>query len=276
MKDVNAVRQVLPNVSAFTEALQRSQKGEDWFDPEQFHRMAVRGTLYKGLEEIVGDLSKIAERVSEKNKSAGIYKESAVESLTEFMYRVYRAGSDMTFLPLYRSAEGHVELEVRNIDPGEKMQAIGKAHAACVLISGTLSPLSAYQKYYFGDLPVRTISLPNSFPRENRLVVCAKDVTTAYRMRQNKKNTDAIVGYIKTFARVRGNLAVYFPSYQILNTYAQACGSRINGKTVYTEPVEASEATSALQDLSSLLGRGKSGLILAVSGGRWCDELAKR
>ncbi|MDK2974867.1 MAG: excision repair protein [Methanofollis sp.] len=276
MKDVNAVRQVLPNVAAFMEALQRSEKGEDWFDPAQFHRMVVRGTLYKGLEEIVGDISKIAERVSEKNKNAGVYRESAVESLSDFMYRVYRAAADMTFLPLYRSAEGHVELEVRNIDPGEKMQAIGTAHAACILISGTLSPLAAYRKYYFGDLPVRTISLPNSFPRENRLVACAGDVTTAYRMRQNKKNTDTIVGYIRTFSRVKGNLAVYFPSYQILNIYAEACGNRINGKTVYAEPREASEATAALQEFLSLPERGRAGILFAVCGGKWSEGLDYR
>ncbi|TAJ44313.1 ATP-dependent DNA helicase [Methanofollis fontis] len=276
MKDVNAVRQVVPNIVRFMEALQRSEKGEDWFDPSIFHRMVIGGTLYRGLEEIVADLSKITERILEKNKNAGVYKESAIERLTGFMYRVYRAGADPTFLTLYRSSEGRVELEVQNIDPGEKMQTIGQAHWGCVLISGTLSPLDAYRKYYFGDLPVRTLSLPNSFPRENRLIVCAKDVTTAFRMRRNKENTARIVAYIKTFARVRGNLAVYFPSYQILNTYADACGGRINGKQVYVEPREASEATAALREFISLPERGRAGILFAVCGGKWSEGLDYR
>jgi DNA excision repair protein ERCC-2 len=276
MKDVNAVRQVLPNIETFMEALRRSEKGEDWFDPEIFHRSVVRGSLYKNLEEIVGDLSKIAERVSEKNKNAGVYKESAVERLTDFMYRVFRAGADPTFLTLYRSAEGKVELEVRNIDPGEKLQEIGQAHAACILISGTLSPLDAYKKYYFGDLPVRTLSLPNSFPKENRLVACAKDVTTAYRMRQNTQNTERVVEYIRAFAHVPGNLAVYFPSYQILNTYAQLCGDRINRKTVFVEPKEARDATAALQEFVSLPEKGRAGILFAVCGGKWSEGLDYR
>ncbi|WP_067051914.1 ATP-dependent DNA helicase [Methanofollis ethanolicus] len=276
MKDVNAVRQILPNIETFMEALRRSEKGEDWFDPGIFHRSVVRGSLYKNLEEIVGDLSKIANRISEKNKSAGVYKESAVERLADFMYRVFRAGADPTFLTLYRSAEGKVELEVRNIDPGEKLQEIGQAHAACILISGTLSPLDAYRKYYFGDIPVQTLSLPNSFPKENRLVACGRDVTTAYRMRQNKQNTGRIVEYIRAFAHARGNLAVYFPSYQILNTYAQLCGGRINGKEVFTEPKESREATAALQEFVSLPEKGRAGILFAVCGGKWSEGLDYR
>jgi DNA excision repair protein ERCC-2 len=276
MKDVNAIRQILPNIETFMEALRRSEKGEDWFDPGIFHRSVVRGSLYKNLEEIVGDLSRIAERVSEKNKNAGVFKESAVERLTDFMYRVFRAGADPTFLTLYRSVEGKVELEVRNIDPGEKLQEIGQAHAACILISGTLSPLDAYRKYYFGDLPVRTLSLPNSFPKENRLVACGRDVTTAYRMRQNKQNTERIVEYIRAFAHARGNLAVYFPSYQILNTYAHLCGGRINGKEVFTEPKESREATATLQEFVSLPEKGRAGILFAVCGGKWSEGLDYR
>ncbi|MDD4254017.1 MAG: ATP-dependent DNA helicase [Methanofollis sp.] len=276
MKDVNAVRQILPNIETFMEALRRSEKGEDWFDPGIFHRSVVRGSLYKNLEEIVGDLSRIAERISEKNKSAGVYKESAIERLTDFMYRVFRAGADPTFLTLYRSAEGKVELEVRNIDPGEKLQEIGQAHAACILISGTLSPLDAYRKYYFGDIPVQTLSLPNSFPKENRLVACGRDVTTAYRMRQNKQNTERIVEYIRAFAHARGNLAVYFPSYQILNTYAQLCGGRINGKEIFTEPKESREATASLKEFVSLPQKGRAGILFAVCGGKWSEGLDYR
>ncbi|QYZ80040.1 ATP-dependent DNA helicase [Methanofollis formosanus] len=276
MKSVNAVRQILPNVSRFMEDLKRSPKDEDWFDPAIFHRMAIKGSLYKGLEEVVEDLSRIAERVSEKNKNAGIYKESAVEQFSEFMYRVYRAGADPTFLTLYRSSEGVVELEVRNIDPSGKMREICEAHAGAVLISGTLSPLDAYRKYFFGDVEVRTQSLPNSFPRENRLLACADDVTTAYRMRRDPKNTERIVGYIRAFAQAPGNLAVYFPSYQLLNTYAEACGSRVNGKKVYVEPREAGEATAALREFVGLPERGKAGILFAVCGGKWSEGLDYR
>ncbi len=39
-------------------------------------------------------------------------------------------------------------------------------------------------------------------------------------MRQNKENNARIGDYIKAFCALKGNRAIYFPSYQILETYA--------------------------------------------------------
>ncbi|MDN7012244.1 ATP-dependent DNA helicase [Methanoculleus sp. FWC-SCC3] len=273
----DAIVQILPQITRFMEALKGSHEAEDWFDPAIFQRMILSGTLYRSIEEIVDDLLKISEGIREKNMQAGDFRESAIERLTEFFYRIFRSAADPAYLTVYRKEdEGAVALEVRNIDPSTKLQDIAQAHACCVLISGTLSPIESYRRYYFGDLPVTTMSLPNSFPPENRRIFCATDITTAYSMRRDKENLARTEDYITTFARLPGNLAVYFPSYDLLNTFADRCAPRIRKKQIYIESKDTAASAVMLREFMALPGTGRSGILFAVCGGKWSEGLDYR
>ena len=273
----DAIVQILPQITRFMEALKGSHEVEDWFDPAIFQRMVLSGTLYRNVEEIVDDLLKISEGIREKNMQAGEFRESAIERLTEFFYRIFRSAADPAYLTVYRKEEeGAVALEVRNIDPSTKLQEIARAHACTVLISGTLSPIESYRRYYFGDLPVTTISLPNSFPPENRRIFCANDITTAYSMRRDRENLARTEDYITTFARIPGNLAVYFPSYDLLNTFADRCAPRIRKKQIYIESKDTSASAAMLREFMALPGTGRSGILFAVCGGKWSEGLDYR
>jgi DNA excision repair protein ERCC-2 len=276
-KPSDAIAQILPRISQFMEALKNSHEAEDWFDPGIFQRMILTGSLYQSIEEVVDDLLKISEGIREKNMQAGEFRESAIERLTAFFYRILRSASDPAYLTVYRKGEdGSVALEVRNIDPGTKLQEIAGAHACCVLISGTLSPIESYRRYYFGDLPVTTISLPNAFPPENRRILCAEDITTAYSMRRNTQNLARTEDYITTFATLPGNLAVYFPSYDLLNNFAERCANRIRSKRIYIESRNAQESAAMLREFMNLPGTGTFGIIFAVCGGKWSEGLDYR
>jgi DNA excision repair protein ERCC-2 len=165
---------------------------------------------------------------------------------------------------------------VRNIDPAAALTDVCAAHACAVLISGTLSPVESFKKFYFGTTPVTTLSLPNAFPKENRLVACANDITTAYSMRQNKENTDKVVDYIRAFSALKGNRAIYFPSYQILESYAGLAKSHLRGRQIFIEPRVAADAGAMLNTFLSLPQRGESGVMFAVSGGKWSEGLDYR
>jgi DNA excision repair protein ERCC-2 len=123
---------------------------------------------------------------------------------------------------------------------------------------------------------VTTLVLPNAFPRENRIVACANDITTAFSMRQNKDNTSRIVEYIRAFAGLKGNRAIYFPSYQILETYANLATSHIRNRKIFIEPRDAADASAALTHFLSLPSRGESGVMFAVCGGKWSEGLDYR
>jgi DNA excision repair protein ERCC-2 len=177
---------------------------------------------------------------------------------------------------VYRREQERVSLEVRNIDPGGQISLLARAHACCILISGTLSPVEGYRKLYFGSLPVTTLTLPNAFPAENRTVLCAQDITTAFSQRHDPKNRENICRYIREFARVRGNIAIYFPSYQLLESFRACCPIPSTRKIIFFEPRDASEAQVALRKFLALPAEGESGLIIGVCGGKWSEGLDYR
>ncbi|WML67965.1 MAG: ATP-dependent DNA helicase [Methanoregula sp. SKADARSKE-2] len=275
-KGADAVMHVLPRLTEFIRGLANSPEAEDWFDPQIFDRMIVRGSLYKDMDEIVEELLGLSETIREKNQKAGEFRETAIERLTTFLLRLSQSSTDPAFLTVYRKGDLGVTLEVRNIDPSAPLREICSAHACSLLISGTLSPVESFRKLYFGDLAVTTLSLPNTFPRENRLICGANDITTAYSMRQNKENTNKVVDYIRAFSALRGNRAIYFPSYQILESFANLSVPHLRGREIFIEPRDAADAGAQLSTFLSLPSQGRSGVMFAVCGGKWSEGLDYR
>ena len=184
------------------------------------------------------------------------------------------SATDQAYLTVFRKDDDSVILEVRNIDPAGKLRDIAGAHHASLFISGTLSPIGSFRKYYFEDAPVATLSIPNAFPKKNRLLLVSKDITTAFRMRQDKGNIERTLQAIGAFGTLPGNLAVYFPSYQIMTDYAARFS--IKKKKVFIEPRDSREATELLSEFLSLPRLKKSGVLFAVCGGKWSEGLDYR
>ncbi|WP_326493492.1 ATP-dependent DNA helicase [Methanogenium organophilum] len=272
----DALLNMLPRVGQFMDSLQRSFKEEDWFDPANFVRFVLTGSLYQRIDDIVDDLLKAEETYHEAQKQSGDFKESAVERLTAFFYRIMRSLDDPAFLTLYRKKGEEISLQVRNIDPSSTLKDIASYHACAIFISGTLSPVESYRRLYFEDLPVQTLSLPNAFPKENRALFCAKDVTSTYRMRRDAGNMERIEGYIRSFATLHGSLAVYFPSYELLERFTANLPSRLNRKRVFIESSSSSDAAEDLREFMSLPSRGEYGIIFGVCGGKWSEGLDYR
>ncbi|OPY38239.1 MAG: ATP-dependent DNA helicase [Methanoregula sp. PtaU1.Bin051] len=275
-RSADAIAGILPRITDFITGLKNSAEPEDWFDPTIFDRMIVRGSLYNRMDEIVDDLFSLTDVIREKNTKAGEYHETATERLTTFLFRLNGSVTDPAFLTVYRRQEEGVMLEVRSIDPGPALTEICSLHAGTLLISGTLSPVESFSRYFFGDAHVATLTLTGTFPRKNRLLLAADDITTAYSMRQDRQNTARITDYILSFASVSGNCAIYFPSYQILEQYAALCSQKIKGKQVFIEPRVAADAGAALMDFLALPEQNKAGVLFAVCGGKWSEGLDYR
>jgi len=275
-KGAEAVQHVLPRLTDFIRGIANSTETEDWFDPAIFDRMIVKGSLWRDMDEIVAELMELAEAIRDRNQKSGDYRETAIERLTTFMFRLSQSARDPAYLTIYRKDETGITLQVRNIDPAASLSEICGEHACCIMISGTLSPVDSYRRLYFNDAPVATLALPNAFPKENRLVFAAGDITTAYSLRQSAENTDRIVRYITAFAALKGNRALYFPSYQILESYAAQATPQLRRRKVFVEPRDAANAGAALAEFLSLPSHGESGVMFAVCGGKWSEGLDYR
>lgn len=273
---VAAVQAFLPRIAGFLEGIKRLPEPEDWFDPAVFRTMIMREALIKDIDEVVLNLIDLADAVRERNIKAGNYQKTAIEDVSGFMYRMSLTAVDPSYLPVYRKDEEGLVLSVRCIDPGVHLSNLVREHYASIMISGSLSPVRSYQQLYFPGVPVTTLSLQNAFPSKNRMVLCAYEVTTSYSHRQDKRNSERTESHIRAFCRLKGNIAVYFPSYQMLETYARRLESHSVRKQIFVEPREKAEARGALQEFLSLPKTGKSGVLLAVCGGKWSEGLDYR
>ena len=164
-----------PGSPSLSAGLVNSGEVEDWFDPSIFDRMVVRESLYKNMDEIVDDLIGLSESIREKNQKAGEYRETAIERLTEFFFRLSQSATDPAFLTIYRKEAEGITLEVRNIDPAVPLQEICTAHACCILISGTLSPVEQFRPVLLWGYPGKNTNPAQCIPkREPSDLLCKR------------------------------------------------------------------------------------------------------
>ena len=278
-KELEAIRHLIPRISQFISGLSRSMEHEDWFDPSLFSRMILRESFYTSLDEVVDELTDVSEAVREAHTKKGDFKSTGIERLSDFLYRLNLSLRDSSYLTVYQKDQEKILLRVQNIDPAPALSRIAHEHRCMILISGTLTPLTSYHQLYFRTLPdtvpVHIFQLPNAFPRKNRMVLAASDITSAFSMRQNKEHTERIIRYVMTFASGPGNRAVYFPSYQVLESVVRDVEAHIS-KEVFIEPKESSEAGALLARFMALPTKGKTGVLFAVCGGKFSEGLDYR
>ncbi len=167
-------------------------------------------------------------------------------------------------------------LEVNNIDPAANVRRITDNISATVMLSGTFSPLAAYELYCLGEENrAQKLSLPNPFPKENRLILAAKKATTQLESREDAENREEISGHIKSIIEcVPGNVAIFFTSYPMMNNYRDVClaSSKKVGKKLCIEPRSADEVPSLLDEFFSL-GRRSGAVLTGVCGGKLAEGI---
>jgi DNA excision repair protein ERCC-2 len=279
IQNLDAIRHLLPGIKRFIDGLRRSKESEDWFDPALFSRIILKESFFTSIDEVASELLSVAEALAEKKQKSGDYRIGGLELLSLFFEKISRSLKHSSYLTIYRKEGEKIVLHVRNIDPAPALSEIARYHYATIMVSGTLTPLESYRQLYLRELDTKSISLlslSNAFPKENRKLLGCEDITTAYKMRQEKSNTTLIEEYIVQFSSLPGNLAVYFPSYLLLETFAQATESRIEHKEVFIEPRDASEASILHATFTGLPMKNREGILFAVCGGKFSEGLDYR
>ena len=170
----------------------------------------------------------------------------------------------------------HARLEVNNIDPAPTIRRITDNINATVMLSGTFSPLEAYELYCLGEEKrAQKLSLPNPFPKENRLLLVAEKATTQLETRDDSDNREEIAGHIRSVIEgVPGNVAVFFTSYPMMNNYREACltSARLSGKKLCIEPRSADEVPDLLDEFFRLGGQ-EGAVLTGVCGGKLAEGI---
>ncbi len=163
-----------------------------------------------------------------------------------------------------RAGEDGPSIKASCIDPVDIGRFMNKINGA-VHMSGTLKPLDTYAKVL--RLPADAVprTYPSPFPKENKLVVYSKDLTTNYA--ELKKDPGMMVRLEQTVARlcnaVDKNILIFMPSYRVMNEMRQYLEESVR-KNMYWE--ESGRQKRTMQSLDRFRS-GRNGVFVCVMGG---------
>ncbi|MEA1924286.1 MAG: helicase C-terminal domain-containing protein [Candidatus Altiarchaeota archaeon] len=206
----------------------------------------LRG-IDKFFNELVGDTPEGTEQSIEKNQVIDGVNKVLGETLgepmtyTEFIESLGRIGLDnekeglailgvakflggwMTDIPCSRifSNEATPRMSFRLLDPSILSQDIISGVHAAVMMSGTLYPTEMYADI-LGANSEKTLlkEYKSPFPTENRLIVVTEGLTTRYTERSEEMYQNIAGKITEISGEVDGSLAVFFPSYALLESIA--------------------------------------------------------
>lgn len=112
--------------------------------------------------------------------------------------------------------DGRFMLRLFCINPAKNLAECLEKGQSTIFFSATLLPVLYYKELLSGNLEDYAVYAESPFPKENRLLMVASDVSSRY-TRRNRREYEKIVYYINQAVSGReGNYMVFFPSYQYL------------------------------------------------------------
>ncbi|MBI2578336.1 MAG: ATP-dependent DNA helicase [Candidatus Aenigmarchaeota archaeon] len=111
----------------------------------------------------------------------------------------------------------HISVFYNCMDPSVASKNIISQSYSTILMSGTLSPMEMYRDL-LGMEEERTDlkSYPSPFPKENRMNIITTEITTKYTERTPENYARIARTVVLCTAAIKGNVAVFFPSYKIM------------------------------------------------------------
>ncbi len=162
------------------------------------------------------------------------------------------------------------------LDPSVISEPLFQRVHSTIMMSGTLCPTEMYADV-LGATPDRIRGkeivmkeYKSPFPKENRLIVVTKALTTKYTQR-GEEMYRRVAGKISEVAQhVKGGMAVFFPSYELLKEIAAYLPEEVRRRTLVERRELSKEEKNRLYEL---LRDDNEGILLAVQGGSFSEGM---
>ncbi len=180
-------------------------------------------------DKIIESLTRVAEHMLEERKV------SFIDRVANFLH-AWKGGDYGYARILSRHrirGKDHIGLEYNCLDPSLISRSIIAESHSTILMSGTLSPMKMHRDL-LGMEPGRTAmkSYESPFPKANRKNIIVNGITTRYTER-NEKNFLRIADVVACCIHaIKGNCAVFFPSYEIRDKIYKIVYPRITKHTM--------------------------------------------
>ena len=213
----------------------------------------IPNTLRADSESICEQLEKAA-MMYLNNTGA---KRSVLMHISNFI-RLLSSYGESNAVIISRYGKG-VKLSISCLYPAESLAMLKQAYAN-IFMSGTLLPLSMH-KELLGFRDADSASYPIPFPKENKLCLLDKSVTTKYTQR-TLDHFRVIAERISSVRdHARGNVAVFFPSFDVLNAVRRQMKERV--MFVQMAEMRSYQVEQMIKDFKA----GEDNLMFAVMGG---------
>ncbi|MHC1597876.1 MAG: ATP-dependent DNA helicase [Methermicoccaceae archaeon] len=270
--DVLAAKGVLERLKRYVQAAE-GRASEEVLDPEAIMNSVLGEVLERADERVVVSILDLSQAIKQHKEKLSEYSEVRLAKVAEFL-RMCLVATKSDACIVAKGEEGRVW--AGEIDPSPHLRRLVDSMSCTIMLSGTLSPLPAYELYFFAqENRAEKLSLTNSFPAENRLVLVSKTATTLSSRRTDAHNVSEIKGHLRGLIEgVEGNVALYFTSYGMLEQYRAFCEqcARGAGKRLFCEPREARRIPSLLRDFFACATDGGA-VMLAVCGGKLSEGI---
>jgi len=216
------------------------------------------------LLEIISELSELGETIRYKRAEAGKNPISYLSRCATFLedWVSIKGSSYARYVKVEvdRDKRRRVRLGIRCLDPALAASVINELRSA-ILMSGTLW----HTDYYIDVLGIERnrcerIELPSPFPRENRLIVVDKSVTTKFEKRGEAQWKTIADHLQKIIGQINGRVAVYFPSYEIMHQVIKAANFNL--------PFFVEERGTKIVDLLQFLNSHGQCVVFGVARGK--------
>ena len=224
-----------------------------------------RMTLYK-LKQQASDLSKMGQLIRQSLLEKGKRPRSYLGSVGDFLCRWLDSIESHSIRLVGKKP---LRLEKVCLDPRVMTDFLDET-AGAVLMSGTLSPLSMFRDLV-GLKPESELERFDSiFPKENKLVRYVSDVSTSYKeLNSNPKVWVQLIDKLESIiTNFDGNIALFFPSYKILES---ALNEITLSKPIYKEysGMKQEELMNTVESFKS----DRGSILAGVMGGRLAEGI---
>ncbi len=227
---------------------------------------AVERVLATGLgdklnyDSFVEELTRAGDIVMKKSDTASVID-------TAMFFLGWKSGGQETAY-FASNRDGFRYLTYTLLDPSVLTEDVFAAVDSAIIMSGTLYPLEMYRDLL--GIKERAVlrEYASPFPPENRKIIVAGGVTTAYKQR-SMRMYQAYANRIAEMARkIPGNVAVFFPSYYILEQVSERLSLFTLEKSFIVERqgMSKTERDRVLSELERSRKRNGS-VLLGVMGG---------
>ncbi len=220
-------------------------------------KKALKGGLsqYDSTGDLLADLKIVATDLVEEDPSS-----TAPMRVYSFLDSWKEKGEE-----IFRSIEkSPLRINVKLMDPSRFSGDVFNKVVGAVLMSGTLHPGEMYADI-LGIEEAKTEKYSSPFPKENRKVVSLDNLTTAYK----ERGLNMYQAYANSIADLAnntpGNVAVFFPSYELLNRIYDRLNMVHLEKDIIIEEREHSKREK--KELVGCLRKSDDKILLGVQGG---------